>query len=324
MVNLRRTWPAWSAGLASVALVASVPNVSYAAFPGGDGRLVYADNGIVVAQVLADHSTLVETRLTTGHDVNPRWFSTGRRIVYNTTGGAIRTIAPDGSGGRVVVADRDYQPAPSPPLSSGTVRILFVHVPRGQGGDIWSVTSTGTGLQRITTDGAASCGNSWPTWSPSGRYVAWVHQARTSGGTCGVISVVLLDRQTNKRTVIVDRVDPASGFDVAPAAGRLSFTSDDKSLVYPAEARSCVRLWGSYDIATRSVSAYDFYECEGDPEVWAVAPEPSGGLATTASYFNPDGPSPFCLRWSGGRACTLDDDQRPPFPFDGVDVQPVP
>jgi hypothetical protein len=279
---------------AAAAFLAASSGPVNAAFPGDDGLLAFSRNGIWVASgsTAPDIGTYNETRLTTGDHRNPRWSSDGSRIVFNTRAGTIRTVSADGSVKRTIIAERGYQPAYSPVLANGKERVVYVRVPRGQGGDIWTVPSRGGKPIRLTTDGAGFCGNSLPTWSPNGRYVAWVHQ--DGPDNCGdehPADVVILDRQTGDRST----VPPAFGgiFDVFPARERLSFTSDGRFLIHGAMDDSCVHLRGRYELATRDVEPLIFFSCEGETAAGqdGYVPTPSGGYVLA---------NPFGVAWPGG------------------------
>jgi hypothetical protein len=297
------------AATAAAVLATSTGPVN-AAFPGGDGLLTFSRHGIWVASGSTFLGTYDETRLTTGDHRNPRWSSDGSRIVFNTRAGRIRTVSATGSVQRTIIAERGYQPAYSPVLPSGKERIVYVQVPRGKGGDIWTVPSRGGKPVRLTSDGAGSCGNSWPTWSPNGRYVAWAHQ--DGPDNCGeeqVADVVILDRRSGDRATVP--LAFGGDFDVVPARERLSFTADGRFLVYGAMDDSCIHLRGRYELATRDVEPLIFFSCEGETAAGQdeYVPTPSGGVVSA---------NPFGVGWpTGSYSFEL-------FPaMHSFDVQPV-
>ncbi len=288
----RRTRTTLAGTALAVGLVVASGSPVDAAFPGDDGLLTFSRHGIWVASGSTFAGTYTEERLTTGDHRNPRWSSDGSRIVFNTRAGKIRTVSADGSVKRTIIADRGYQPAYSPVLANGTERIVYVHAPRANGGDIWTVPSRGGKPVRVTTDGAGSCGNSMPTWSPNGRYVAWVHQ--DGPGNCGdeqPADVVVLDRRTGERSI----VPPAIGgiFDMFPARERLSFTSDGTYLILGAVDDGCVHLRGRYEVATRDSEEIIFFSCEGETASGQseYVPTPSGDFITA---------DPFGVSWPTG------------------------
>jgi Tol biopolymer transport system component len=280
----RRTGTTIAGAALAVGLVAASSSPVDAAFPGGDGLLTFSRNGIWVASGSTSDGSYEETRLTTGDHRNPRWSSDGSRIVFNTRAGKIRTVSADGSVKRTIIADRGYQPAYSPVLDGGRERIVYVDVPRGKGGDIWTVPSRGGKPVRVTTDGAGSCGNSWPTWSPDGRYVAWVHESPGCEPEAPA-DVFLLDRRTGVRSKVPHSL--GGDVDLVPSTERLSFTSDGTALIYGAVDDACLGLRGRYDVATRDVQPQYFLSCEGETHEARdeFVPTPGGGFAIRGGGF---------------------------------------
>lgn len=100
----------------------------------------------------------------------PSWSPTGRQIAFATPGeSGIDIINANGTGLRRLT--RDIRSGGSLPSWSARNVIAFV---RGPGpGQIYTVKPDGSGLRQITR----SSGSSYPSWSPSGRLIAFVTAA---------------------------------------------------------------------------------------------------------------------------------------------------
>ncbi len=116
------------------------------------------------------------TRLT--HQVNgtsPSWSPTGRELAF--TVGGIKVINVNGTGLRSLT--KDYEDN-SPAWSAGN-RIAFVRTTRGTiRGEIYTINPDGSGQAALTHGGP---GFAEPSWSPTGRQIAFValtgHSAET-------------------------------------------------------------------------------------------------------------------------------------------------
>jgi Tol biopolymer transport system component len=129
-------------------------------------------------------------RIVAGSAFDPAWSPNGRWIA---TGGpkGIGLVSPDGSRSRVVAKlpaqDLDW---------SSTGRLAFVRF-KGRRRDIYSISSEGTHLVRLTRTGD----DSEPSWSPDGRSLAFAHFVRHPRGH--VYSWVIVMGPDGRRRVVL-------------------------------------------------------------------------------------------------------------------------
>jgi hypothetical protein len=206
-------------------------------------------------------------------------------------------------------------------LADGTQRILYTKVIPGKGGEIWSVPVNGGAATQVTTGGASSCGNSFPTWSANGQWIAWAHEAKKAEGTCGASSVFVQNQRTGVKTQ-VPTVTVEEGT-LVPVKGRLSFTADSRYLSYQVTgAFHCYQTRGVYELATRAASASSMWGCDNGPEVWEWVPAPSGNDALVWTIPKE---LDFVTCLSAGTVfnrCLPNND--PKAVWQNIDVQPIP
>jgi dipeptidyl aminopeptidase/acylaminoacyl peptidase len=260
------------------------PTPAGATFPGANGKLAFERGGNIWTGwgSMSSGRTWYERRLTSnGISRNPRWSPDGTRIVYNTTAGAIWTMSPAGRYPRQLVRERGYQPAWSPSMPGGQ-RIVFVRVPQGGLGDLWTVPATGGTPTRLTTDGAANCGDSWPSWSPDGSRIVYQRSLRRADGTCGATQVVVLSLATMQRRIVpIPRLDEYGDPYEVHLLNAPDFTADGSRIAfaYLIAGDGCSQSLGWYDVASgRSTLEELWYGCEGGGWVADVGPTPSGEI----------------------------------------------
>jgi WD40-like Beta Propeller Repeat len=299
-----------------------------ATFPGRDGSLAFQRNGdIWIGHGNKYVSTWVERRLTfNGISDDPRWSSTGTRLVYDTQLGDVWTMSPTGEDRRRVVTGGASQPAWSPKIA-GTQRLVFVRVASGRPGDLWTVPAWGGTPTRLTYDGAGSCGDSWPSWSPNGSKIVYQRSPRLADGTCGPSKVVVLTLATMRRRIVPLPQADANG-DAFNADWDLStppdFSADGSRILFGTIfADWCEQYLGWYDVASRTSSAQDmWYGCEGGEGIVDAGTIPSGGFWLEWNEWN--GPTQYIqYPWSEDRttgSSTYSAVKR----WSSPDVQPVP
>jgi Tol biopolymer transport system component len=145
---------------AIVALLALSPTISWATYPGANGRIAYSCSGICT--ILPDGSGM-EKIADLGH--SPSWSADGERLVFVRYGQVVTMDADGGNQTQITHGDAAKESAGFSPNGR---RIVFE---KHLGGydtpervSLWRVRTDGTDQQRIVSDYAAS-----PVYSPSGK-----------------------------------------------------------------------------------------------------------------------------------------------------------
>lgn len=272
---MRRTQVACLSAMIGATLAIAGGSPAAATAPGGDGLRVFVDlNQILTSRVVAG-DTQYRVLTTSGDNRHPRWSPDGKRIVYSTKHGAIRTMGPTGGSRRTVLGSGGYQPTWQSPT-----RIAFVKVVAGKG-DIYSIAATGGTLTRITVDGAQQCGNAQPSFSYDGRYLAYI-QRRPTAGDCANPKPVLkvVDRTTGSVRVITAVPDlvGGSGRSFSVQLDRTDFTASGRTVMFKTEDDGCVELWATLDVRTGALGQLDNIGCEGGSYYGSAYPTPEGGI----------------------------------------------
>lgn len=323
-MDARRSGRVALALIAGTTLLASGAQPATAAFPGRDGKLAFTRQGEVWTAQWSATGRYSERKLTNRQARNPAWSADGTRLAYNTKNGALETVSPTGTQRRTVIASRAYQPAWYPG-AAGKARIAYVHVPAGTSkGDIWSVPAGGGKAQRLTTDGATSCGNSDPAVSPDGRTLAYLRREAGYRTGCAGYTVVLLDLVTKRRVLIRDVYsEEIQQRAQVKAGGPMKFSADGRSFVFDTtEAEHCWDMHGTYDLVSGETVAHIQYYCDWEPHVDPGTPTPSGGEANVVYYPDPAGVEDSWWLTVGANRHVVDAGS-PQAGWGDMDVQPL-
>jgi Tol biopolymer transport system component len=221
-VSFGRRFVLVAVGVAVAGAMVAVPGTAQAAFPGVNGRIVFATEFTRPSQIFSmrpDGSGLRQlTHLKKGHSAKmPEWSPDGTRIAY-VRDGQVWVMDADGSGKtRVTSTDgfRDKNPSWSP---DGT-RIVFSHcdVSFGQSAycDIAGVDVDGSSFATILDDNWV---NDAPAYSPDGSKIAF------SGTRGGYVSAVWV--------MDADGTDPVRLTDPAMQAGRPEWSPDGSLIAF--------------------------------------------------------------------------------------------
>jgi hypothetical protein len=265
--------------LAVAAVVLAPPGKVSAAFPGANGRIAFDDTFSHNIYTVLPDGTHQRQLTTDGHSVGPRWSPNGRKIAFSRRG-ELWVMDADGTHQhRVGAVTRGYQPAWSPDAR----RLVYVHVPVGKKGDIWTVSVSGGTPQRITHDAATSCGDAHPVFSPLGGSIAYDQQPgtpMTSGcADVGEPRVYVQDLSTGTRYAIANARNP----DYLADGRGLVFTGDVEpdGTAFPANLYAS-NLRGAVSGRMRLSDALCV---EGEPCFSEGAAAPSSTLAAPAAVW---------------------------------------
>jgi Tol biopolymer transport system component len=167
--------------VAAAAVTAASFGVARAAFPGADGRIVYAARVGSAWQIYAMRSNGTGVRRLTDNLLDssaPVWSPNGSRIAFRSErSGNPEVYVMDANGRHVRRVTRRALPDTKPSWSPDGKRIVFQRFETGGNrfvplhSDIAVVNVNGSGMRRLTHTAAADDLN--PVWSPNGRTIVF-------------------------------------------------------------------------------------------------------------------------------------------------------
>jgi dipeptidyl aminopeptidase/acylaminoacyl peptidase len=291
---------------AIVALLAISPAISWATYPGANGRIAYAGGPEAATDsdlftINPDGSGLQQlTDSSAGHESQPSWSSTGRRLTFIRTvpevGHQVFTINASGENQRQVTDDKGGHSSPG--FSPNGKRIVYA-----KRRSIFKVRPDGEKRRRLVTGGYVAS----PVYSPNGNRIAFggtpkgredgVWTIRPDGTHLRRLSLAVyerngwdedrvLDWSPNGRRILFQRCR-ASGRHVNcydrvmwPDGSHKREVNVGGDAVYAPSGRRYAYWWGETDdgilgyyctdIATNSLSGSDprdvTHNCEGFPD----------------------------------------------------------
>jgi Tol biopolymer transport system component len=216
------------------------PNVTIAAYPGGNGRIAYAGQpggelDVDIFTILPDGSGLRQLTDDPAFDSDPSWSANGRQLVFShgpigARSFQIFTINSDG-GDLTRVVDTGRPNAPGPSFSPSGGRIVY-----STGRSIRTIRADGTKARRVLkVKGERGGYLAEPQYSPSGRRIAFAGRPDVEK-RAGIWSV-RRDGSRLRRLTDPEKIDSVdTNPDYSPDGRRIAFVRS------PAERVCCNQI----------------------------------------------------------------------------------
>jgi TolB protein len=295
--------------LGVLALLA-MPGTAFAAFPGGNGRIVFdsdRDAGFDgdVWTINPDGSDPLNlTADSDGDDFEGAWSPDGRRIVFvrdpdldGPDDFELWLMRPDGSGKRRLTNNTAFDQEAA--FSPDGRRIAFVRDSDGDAGpddaEIWVMRSDGS-CQRQLTDNSVFDGE--PAWSPDGNRIAFHRGTDPSPDVTETVDV--FDMRPDGRGV--RRLTNAPGFD-----GSMNYSPNGRKLVFDSERDGDSDVWVMRRSGRHPVQLTGHDPAE-DANDWLATYSPDGrfiAFQSTRDSADPDLFDVFVMRADGSKETLL-------------------
>jgi dipeptidyl aminopeptidase/acylaminoacyl peptidase len=213
---------------------------AHAAFPGGNGKIALtvslpqSQGGRQIFSMNPDGSSLTNLTKTPGCcNSDPQWSADGTKIAFTRGDGQVAVMNADGTGLQILASDppQGRDPAFSP---DGT-KIVFSSNRDNYAGQIYVMSSDGTGVTRLTNGGAFGEYDIVPRWSPDGTKIVFNRE------NCCLPHVVVMNADGTGQTDLTSvHTSPGqspfeSGPDWSPDGKKLVFSGIVQSLGYTSQ-----------------------------------------------------------------------------------------
>lgn len=210
-------------GLILITLLALLmsPSVSYAAFPGTNGKIVFdgTQSGGVgqIYTMNPDGSAVTQLTFASGDSASAEWSADGTKIVFTSIRDGnpeVYVMNADGTGQTNLSNDPDIDDVPT--FSPDGSKIAFTTLRDGNG-EIYVMNADGTAQTNLTNHFA---GDSSPAWSPDGTKIAF--ESLRSGFS----QIFVMNTDGSGVTQLTSSLGNNGGANWSPDGSKIAFHSD--------------------------------------------------------------------------------------------------